>query len=109
MLKSWSAFQGYKEYVFEQQRFEVVSGWGGYFLRKKLKFIKGILKIWRQNHASNIKNGLKGSDSFDQEEALLHTGSVIYDVKLKGLRFFFFFDTKEGKAQQVIVGQKGLC
>lgn len=35
-----------------------------------------------------LKIGLKGSDSFDQEEALLHTGPVIYDVKLKGLRYY---------------------
>lgn len=60
MLKSWSAFQGYKEYVSEQQRFDIVSGWGGYFPKEKLKFIKGILKIWRQNHASNIKRWIKG-------------------------------------------------
>lgn len=35
-----------------------------------------------------LKDGLKGSDSFDQDEALLHTELVIYDVKLKGLHYY---------------------
>jgi exonuclease III len=47
MLKCWSEYPGYAEFVCEK--------WGGYVLQQKLKLMKACLKEWHQQHFQNME------------------------------------------------------
>lgn len=46
MLKCWSDFRGYSEFVRDKLNSFHLEGWGGFVLQKKLKMIKFGLKEW---------------------------------------------------------------
>jgi len=55
MLKCWSDYPGYANFVREQWTSFQVQGWGGYVLRQKLKMIKNSLKEWHRQHSQNLE------------------------------------------------------
>jgi hypothetical protein len=55
MLKCWSDFPGYANFVRDQWNYFQVEGWGGYVLRQKLKLIKNSLKEWHRQHSQNME------------------------------------------------------
>jgi len=60
MLKCWSDFPGYQQFVRSNLQSCRIDGWGGYVLKEKLKQIKIALKDWHLTHSHN----LSGKDSF---------------------------------------------
>jgi len=55
MLKCWSDYPGYANFVREQWTSFQVQGWGIYVLRQKLKMIKNSLKEWHRQHSQNLE------------------------------------------------------
>jgi len=64
MLKCWSDFRGYSEFVRDKLNSFYLEGWGGFMLQKKLKMIKYGLKEWHQTHSKNLAG--KMSDTKDR-------------------------------------------
>ncbi|MCH86339.1 cysteine-rich receptor-like protein kinase [Trifolium medium] len=58
MLKCWSDFPGYHDFVKDQWQSFQVSGWGGYVLKEKLKMMKNSPKEWHLNHGRNTTGRL---------------------------------------------------
>jgi len=54
MLKCWSEFPGYSDFVCEKWGSFQCQGWGGHVLKEKLKMLKFSLKEWHQQHAKNM-------------------------------------------------------
>ena len=46
MLKCWSSFPGYDDFVRDKWHSFNITGWGGYVLKHKLKLMKVSLKEW---------------------------------------------------------------
>jgi hypothetical protein len=59
MLKCWTDFPGYAEFVRDRWGSYDLHGWGGYVLKEKLKLIKGGLKEWHQQHSQNLEGKLQ--------------------------------------------------
>lgn len=55
MLKCWSDYLGYSNFVREKWRSFDLQGWGGFVLRQKLKLLKNSLKEWHQQHSQNME------------------------------------------------------
>jgi len=58
MLKCWSNFPGYDDFVRHKWRSFNISGWGRYVLKQKLKLMKVSLKEWHLNHSQNLDGKL---------------------------------------------------
>jgi len=54
MLKCWSKFPGYKQFVRSKLQSFQVEGWGGFVLKEKLKNVKIALKDWHLTHSHNL-------------------------------------------------------
>ena len=54
MLKCWSDFPRYGDFVREQWGSFQCQGWGGYVLKEKLKMVKLRLKEWHKQHIQNL-------------------------------------------------------
>ena len=54
MLKCWSEFPGYHQFVRSKLQSFQVDGWGGFVLKEKLKHIKIALKEWHLTHSHNL-------------------------------------------------------
>jgi hypothetical protein len=54
MLKCWRDIPGYNLFVKEKWHSLQVGGWGGFYLQKKLKQVKGALKEWHMTHSKNL-------------------------------------------------------
>jgi exonuclease III len=54
MLKCWSEFPGYSDFVREKWGSFQCQGWGGFVLKEKLKMLKFGLKEWHQQHVKNL-------------------------------------------------------
>lgn len=59
MLKCWSDFPGYDQFVREKWGSLDVQGWGGFVLQQKLKMMKLSLKEWHQQHSKNMEGKIK--------------------------------------------------
>jgi len=55
LMKCWSEYDGYAEFVREKLNSFNMDGWGGHVLKMKLKMIKCCLKEWHKKHSKNIK------------------------------------------------------
>jgi len=55
MLKCWSEYSGYGDFVREKWGSIYCQGWGGYVLKEKLKLLKYSLKEWHQQHSQNLE------------------------------------------------------
>ena len=55
MLKCWSDYLGYAEFVRDIWGSFSIQGWGSFLLRQKLKLIKACLKEWHQTHSQNME------------------------------------------------------
>jgi len=55
MLKCWSEFPGYDDFVREKWESFSVQGWGSFVLKQKLKMIKKGLKEWHPKHSKNME------------------------------------------------------
>jgi exonuclease III len=78
MLKCWSDYPGYADYVRAQWGTFNCEGWGGYVLKQKLKLMKFSLKEWHQQHFQNmesrmveVKNKISVLDAKAELSALL--------------------------------------
>lgn len=58
LLKCWSEFDGYADFVREKLHSFVMEGWGGHVLKMKFKMIKDSLKEWHYKHSKNIAGKL---------------------------------------------------
>jgi hypothetical protein len=54
MLKCWSEFPGYGDFVREKWGSFLCQWWGGHVLKEKLKMLKFSLKDWHQQHVKNL-------------------------------------------------------
>jgi len=54
MLKCWSEYSGYTDFVRENWGSIVCHGWGGFVLQQKLKMMKASLKEWHYQHCQNL-------------------------------------------------------
>jgi hypothetical protein len=54
MLKCWSDFPGYGDFVHEKWGSFTCQGWGGYVLQQKFKIMKSCLKDWHRQHSQNL-------------------------------------------------------
>jgi len=54
MLKCWSDYQGYSDFLREKWQSFNFQGWGGYVLQQKLKLMKACLKEWHTHHSQNL-------------------------------------------------------
>jgi len=54
MLKCWSEYSGYTNFVRENWGSIVCHGWGGFVLQQKLKMMKASLKEWHYQHCQNL-------------------------------------------------------
>ena len=78
MLKCWSEYPGYAEFVRDRWGSFNVQGWGSYVLKQKLKMIKACLKEWHQKRSQNmegkiieVKNRIAYFDTKGEVSALL--------------------------------------
>jgi len=78
MLKCWSEYPGYAEFVREIWGSFSGQGWGSFVLKQKFKMIKACLKEWHQKHSQNmegkiieVKNHIAYLDSKREVSALL--------------------------------------
>lgn len=55
MLKCWSDYPGYVEFVRDRWNSFSIQGWGSFVLKQKLKMIKDCLKEWHQTHSQNAE------------------------------------------------------
>jgi hypothetical protein len=58
MLKCWSDFPGYGDFVREKWGSFTCQGWGGYVLQQKFKLMKNCLKDWHNHHSQNLDSKL---------------------------------------------------
>jgi len=58
MLKCWSEYHGYGDFVREKWRSFNIQGWGGYVLQQKLKMMKACLKKWHYQHTQNLDGNI---------------------------------------------------
>jgi hypothetical protein len=56
MLKCWSDYSSYDDFVCEKWGSIYCQGWGGYVLKEKLKLFKCCLKEWHQQHSQNLED-----------------------------------------------------
>jgi hypothetical protein len=54
MLKCWSEYQGYGDFVREKWGSFICHGWDGYVLQQKLKMMKACLKEWHYQHTQKM-------------------------------------------------------
>jgi len=77
MLKCWSDYLGYEDFVREIWSYFDCHGWGGYVLKMKLKMMKTCLKEWYNQHFQNldrmseVKNKISLVDSKAEMSALM--------------------------------------
>jgi exonuclease III len=78
LMKCWSEYVGYGEFVREKLNNFSLEGWGGHVLKMKLKMIKSCLKEWHQKHSKNIdgkisevKNRISLLDTKGEESELM--------------------------------------
>jgi hypothetical protein len=78
MLKCWSDYSGYDDFVREQWASFNITGWGGFVLKQKLKLMKSRLKKWHYRHSQNLegkimefKNRISVLDAKGEAETLL--------------------------------------
>jgi len=90
MLKCWSDYPGYVEFVRDRWSSFNIQGWGSFVLKQKFKLIKACIKEWHQSHTQNMegkileaKNRISFLDSkgetlvlHDEEVQELHELSV---------------------------------
>jgi hypothetical protein len=55
MLKCWSEFPGYNQFVRSKLQSFHLEGWGGFVLKEKLKHVKIALKDWHLTHSHNLQ------------------------------------------------------
>jgi len=77
MLKCWSEYPGYGDFVREKWASFNCQGWGGFVLQQKLKMIKTCLNEWHLQHCQNMdgkiseaKNKIASLDSKGELSAL---------------------------------------
>jgi hypothetical protein len=78
MLKCWSDYLGYADFVREKWGSFVYHGWGEFVLKQKLKMMKASLKEWHNQHFQNldgrmseVKNKISLLDSKTEMSALI--------------------------------------
>jgi exonuclease III len=91
MLKCWSDFPGYREFVREKWGSFSCQGWSSYVLQQKFKMLKNCLKDWHYQHSQNleskileVKNKIAVLDS-KGEVSVLHGEEVseLHDLSVK--------------------------
>lgn len=106
MLKCWSKFLGYGDFVREKWGSFQCQGWGGHVLKEKLKMLKFSLKDWHQQHVKNLDSkimAVKNQISTLDSKAEL---SALPEDELKELHDLFVNLHSMEKVQNIINWQK---
>jgi exonuclease III len=91
MLKCWSDYPGYSDFVRETWGTFTCQGWGGFVLKQKLKMMKASLKEWHSKHFQNldgrmseVKNKMAWLDEKGESSALAEEEvNELHDLSVK--------------------------
>jgi len=106
MLRCWSDYPGYADFVRERWLSFDIFGWGGYVLKCKLKLMKASLKEWHQNHSQNLDGQLLEVKNCIEHLDAKAKGTVLLEAEMEELHDLSVNMHSLARAQNSISWQK---